>query len=534
MSKPRFSIICPISKSVAWLRFVFKQVLKYTDLADKEFFFVANGANEAVINYLRDHQIPHQVLEKTPAQKTEWYINSVYRAYNFGARRARGEFLLFIHSDMAFNPGWFDHLLKAYNGANCVTPRLVESGKLPAGRYAIAKDFGRHPEPFRKDEFLQYVPEIASPEVAEGGLYIPLLIRKEDFDLAGGYPEGNPLPGDDLFQPTIAREGEPCVLGYEVLRRKLALKGIAHQTAFNSIVYHFQRGETDEPETSQTLPGKTRSTIGKLIAAGTHKFFDRMTTPPSRCTVSILISTFQRPHLLKWGLYSLAKQEIPFTFETIVINDGVADDTEAICREYREKLNLTYLFTGQRNLDGGIKWRVPGFSLNIGAKQSAGEFLVITCSEMFHLNNTVAGLINPLRENPDLLGIPAGKDDTDGSFLKYIEDHEGNFDREMFDRCAALNVYLPFLLSVSRRHFFAIGGYDEDFTGIAYDDNDLVQRLTMHGCSYVHTEAKTVHLFHPRCWVGREVDPGFLFNKNLFLMKKGAVVRNINREWGKP
>ncbi|MEW5784277.1 MAG: glycosyltransferase family 2 protein [Bacillota bacterium] len=531
VDNPGISIICPIDKSVALLKFVYKQVLKYTDLADKEFFFVVTGAGDAVLTYLRDHYIPHYVMEKTPEQKTEWYINSVYRAYNFGARKARGNFFLFIHSDMAFNPGWLDNLLKAYNGANCITPRLVESGKLPSGQYAIAKDFGRHPSLFRKYDFLQYVPEIALPEVAEGGSYIPLLIRQEHFDLAGGYPEGNPLSGSDLFQPVIAREGEPYHVGYEVFRRKLALQGITHQTVFSSVVYHFQRGETDEPETTQTPSGKKKA-LNNLIAVGINKYLGRNTARKRNCQVSILISTFQRPHLLKWGLYSLAKQDIPLKFETIVINDGVDDETEAICEEYREKLNLTYLFTGQRNLDGAIKWRVPGFSLNIGAKQSTGKFLVIACSEMFHLNDTIVKLINPLRKNPDFLGIPVGKDDTDGSFLRYIQEHGGNYDQEMFESCAALNVQLPFLLSVSRKHFFAIGGYDEDFTGIAYDDNDLVQRLQINGCSYVQTEAKTVHLFHPRCWIGREVDPGFLFNKNLFFMKKGKVVRNINREWG--
>lgn len=88
--------------------------------------------------------------------------------------------------------------------------------------------------------------------------------------------------------------------------------------------------------------------------------------------VSILITTFLRPHLLKWNLISLARQNIGFNFETIVLNDGLPDETEELCREYEEKLNLKYIFTGHRNLSGDMIYRVPGFALNIGAKQTGG------------------------------------------------------------------------------------------------------------------------------------------------------------------
>jgi hypothetical protein len=59
--KPKFSIICLVFKSVEWLKFVYEQVFKYTDMRDKEFFFVANDANPASY-YLRDNYIPHYVI----------------------------------------------------------------------------------------------------------------------------------------------------------------------------------------------------------------------------------------------------------------------------------------------------------------------------------------------------------------------------------------------------------------------------------------------------------------------------------------
>lgn len=250
------------------------------------------------------------------------------------------------------------------------------------------------------------------------------------------------------------------------------------------------------------------------------------------CTLSIIITTFQRPQLLSWGLYSLTRQHKPFDFETIVVNDGINDETEAICNQYKEKLNLKYIFSGQRNLSGEIIWRVPGFAVNIGAKHSSGEILMISCAEMFHLNDTIAKLTYPLLQYPHLLGIPVGKDD-DGSFLNYLNSNNGNFELASFYHYRDLNVYLPFLMSVSRERFFSIGGYDEDFTGFAYDDNDLVDRLQMNGGQYCQTEAKTIHLYHPRFVADKSGHPKLYHNFILYQTRRGKVVRNENREWGK-
>ncbi|QGU00165.1 hypothetical protein SYNTR_1571 [Candidatus Syntrophocurvum alkaliphilum] len=243
--KPAFSIICLIYKSIGWLKFVYEQVHKYTDMKDKEFFFVANDATDEVLSYLRENNIPHYEFNNTKEQQAEWYVNNVYRAYNFSATKAKGDFLIFINSDMAFSPEWFDNLLITYNGKNCVCSRLVESGKLPSGLYGIENDFGRTYDTYQEENFQKYALSIKESKVENGGLFMPLLIRKEHFEMVGGYPEGQVLIGSDIYNPVIAKPGEACVSGDTVLMQKLREVGIMHQTAFNSIVYHFQWGEKD-------------------------------------------------------------------------------------------------------------------------------------------------------------------------------------------------------------------------------------------------------------------------------------------------
>ncbi|MGA2237705.1 MAG: glycosyltransferase family 2 protein [Candidatus Bathyarchaeia archaeon] len=249
ISIPVVSVVCLVYKSVKWLKFVRGQVMRYVDLSGKEFFFVANDAEEPVLRYLRENYIPHFVWNNSADQRKEWYINNVYRAWNYGAKVARGDYLLFINSDMGFSPGWFERLFKKLNGQNCVTSRLVESGKLSSGKYGISKFFGRSSEEYSEERFLEYAESIAEPSVRDGGLYMPLLIRREDFLKVGGYPEGNIVPGSDIFHPVTAEQGKPCISGDNVLMQKLASVGVCHQTAMDSIVYHFQRGEMDEDPT---------------------------------------------------------------------------------------------------------------------------------------------------------------------------------------------------------------------------------------------------------------------------------------------
>ena len=128
--RPKYSIVCLIYKSVDWLKLVYQQVLQYTDLTDTEFFFVANDANQGVIDYLRDNYIPFFSYRNTEEQRREWYINNVYRAWNYSARAARGDFVVFINSDMCFTPRIGSTPKAAYDGSNLVASRLVESGKL--------------------------------------------------------------------------------------------------------------------------------------------------------------------------------------------------------------------------------------------------------------------------------------------------------------------------------------------------------------------------------------------------------------------
>lgn len=250
-----------------------------------------------------------------------------------------------------------------------------------------------------------------------------------------------------------------------------------------------------------------------------------------KCRVSIIIPSYNRSHLLKWNLFSLAKQKISVTYETIVLNDGLPDETEAICRQYQEALNLRYVFTGQRNLKNKLLWRSPGFALNIAAKISNGAILIICDAEIFHINNTVDLVSCPLMENSKLIAYPTGISDRDGSILNQLIKNNGNLELD-FNNYQQLLTQYPFFWAVDRDEYFAIGGYDEDFTGIAADDDDFRHRLILNDCSLYLTNARIIHLFHKKQY-GEKIAARRTANLNLYTKKRGNIVRNLNREWGK-
>jgi len=250
------SYACLIYKSTKWLKFVYEQFHKYTNMTDNEFYFVANDANPQVLGYLKDNNIPHYIHNNTEEQRKEWYINNVYRAWNTAGRMAKGKYVVFINSDMAFTSGWADRLLESVKDNMVVTSRLVERGILSSGLYGIEANFGNVPEDYNEAGFLQYAKSIEAFELRQSGLYMPIIIEKKHLEMINYYPEGNIVPDSDIFNPTYAKLGEPCLPGDQVFMKKLKFFGIEHWTNFASIVYHFQQGEMLESEEESKKPEK--------------------------------------------------------------------------------------------------------------------------------------------------------------------------------------------------------------------------------------------------------------------------------------
>lgn len=245
--------------------------------------------------------------------------------------------------------------------------------------------------------------------------------------------------------------------------------------------------------------------------------------------VSIIITTFNRSELLHYGLSSYLKMEDEDDIEIIVVNDGLDDDTKNVCDYYSKFLDLKYYYIGHRNKEDDIKWRCPSHAINFGVKKSSHNNIIISCAEMYYVPNNITPFISKLEEDRTRLVYCSGYDD-DGTYLDSLKDKTTT----NYNHFQNLNTLFPFYMLIDKENFISIGGYDEDFIGIAFDDNDIVDRLLGSGCSYYKHDSDVIHLYHSRDTnnYSSEFQRMWDLNCSIYNSKRGIVVRNENKEWG--
>lgn len=234
----KVALIGMIYKSTEYLDFMKYMIYKYcqSDIHQINPLIIGNDPNDKVKNRLSGTGIPY-LIYRDPSPN-DYYLNRVYRAWNFGGANGDGDVIIFINSDFGYTYGWIDKLLSHYHSKQIPCSRLVESGKMPSGEWGISKDFGRNPKEFMNSEldFSEYAKKISISGGAElGGLFMPCAISKDIFLESGGYPEGNIKNADGSIT-----SGDKYF--FDLLNKKYGLK---HITAMDSIVYHIQEGEKD-------------------------------------------------------------------------------------------------------------------------------------------------------------------------------------------------------------------------------------------------------------------------------------------------
>jgi hypothetical protein len=246
----RITIVCLIFASTKWLEMQYRELLKIASELPKgevEILFVANDPTEEVRRFLQENNVPRLFFagKKHP---DEWYINSVYRAYNEGVRQARGQQVLLVNSDMIYCDDFLLNMIRQAANSTFLAARLIERGRLASGQHAIEKELGSNPENFRMAQFKKIVERISEDALLDGGLYMPLLCEKSQFLKIGGFPEGNLRPESleaylEGEKPEFALKGDACIPGDAAFFEKARKLGCTHKTVLNAIAYHFQEGE---------------------------------------------------------------------------------------------------------------------------------------------------------------------------------------------------------------------------------------------------------------------------------------------------
>jgi len=244
--KKNIEILSLVYKSIDYLNFIadqFKSDLVKLEGWDVGVRLVANDATPKVLEALKHCGVPYTVFNNP--DPSEYYINRVYRAYNFCVESTTYDNVCLLNSDNVMSKDWLKNVLRYHNGINIPCSRFIESGKMPSGRHAVNlgnNHFGRKPDEFDYVKWNQYAEMIKINEAHLGGIYGACVFEKERFLEAGGYPEGNLY-----FDGVGTVNGHPIKSSddyffHDVLEAKY---GMQHVTVFDSIVYHIIEGEKD-------------------------------------------------------------------------------------------------------------------------------------------------------------------------------------------------------------------------------------------------------------------------------------------------
>lgn len=246
--KANVEIVSLIYKSVEYLNFICKELRGSSCKVagwDVGLRIVANDATDEVLEALKDCGVPYSIYNDR--QPNDFYLNRVYRAWNFAGTSSEYDNICFVNSDMMFGPKWLENLLKHHTGQNIPCSRLVESGKMRSGTYGIEKDFGKNPTNISPAQFYDFVKETSEPIIKPGGLYMPCILTKDRFIEGGMYPEGNLFLENGKVVVGYSNDRPVMCSGDDFFFKGLEKKfNMKHVTVFDSLVYHIQEGEMDE------------------------------------------------------------------------------------------------------------------------------------------------------------------------------------------------------------------------------------------------------------------------------------------------
>jgi hypothetical protein len=235
-------IIALIFKSVDYLELIYNELNSDNckiDGWDVSLRIVANDATPKVIEKLKSLNIPYSIYNDP--KPMDYYLNRVYRCWNFAGESSKAENICFVNSDMVFSKDWLGNLLKHHDGINIPCSRLVESGKMLSGTHGVSYNCGRGPKDIDYKLWYDVVSETKSDELKDGGLYMPCVFDTKRFIESGMYPEGN------IYQDGIGTLNGFVQSGDDWYFKKLHKEyGMKHVTVFDSLVYHIQEGEKDE------------------------------------------------------------------------------------------------------------------------------------------------------------------------------------------------------------------------------------------------------------------------------------------------
>lgn len=189
---------------------------------------------------------------------------------------------------------------------------------------------------------------------------------------------------------------------------------------------------------------------------------------------SITIATHNRADALDRTLASIFCQNVPFSFEVIVVDDGSSDHTSDVLAKYPVVTTRVERPPVHRN---------PAPARNLAITMAQSDILIMQSDDVLHQSpNAIEMLVQEVKEHPQsaVLATVLNADANNTPIGTYVS---RRVRRAFF-----------FLGAIRREHVYAIGGNDEEFVKPGYEDAWLRECL-IHGAqvSFLYSNRAVGH-----------------------------------------
>jgi GT2 family glycosyltransferase len=236
-------------------------------------------------------------------------------------------------------------------------------------------------------------------------------------------------------------------------------------------------------------------------------------------TTSIVITTFNRNPQLHQTLASIRAQG--FEGEVIVVDDGDMSHGYPSARFLSENFGARWIPCRRHP---SASFRNPSLPNNIGIRAASGDILILQNAECKHVDpKTIEKLTAPVVADPSAV-----------TFARVVAVQEDGSQGMLY--CGEENPRPYFFCGAIRKEWLErLRGFDEDYTGAGYDDDDLADRLGASGANFVFTDVVVHHQWHPPAGTYDDADQmRALYQEKTAAMLRGelGLERNIGKMWG--
>lgn len=226
--------------------------------------------------------------------------------------------------------------------------------------------------------------------------------------------------------------------------------------------------------------------------------------------VTLLITTFQRSHLLARSLDRLAELTLPD--EIIVVDDGGDDHCEEVCASF-EPLPIRYVWNNNPGWDNCCLAR------NIGVRMASYDEIITSEPEGWFVTDIIAQLKQARLEHPDEI-LSAEK-------CYHAPDESATLNLEACNLVPAW----PYINMWRKPWLVELGGWDEAIPeDWAWDDCDLYERMLRTGHSQFFVPGLSLHhQWHPSRICPAVANEAYVRGKEF----PRDLVANQGYEWGR-